>query len=141
MKIPPELLQLLESEKFCFLATSYRDRPHLSLMNFTYLSGEGIIILSSRADTTKVQHMEQNPAVALLLYNLEGSDGQPLSCSLHGMARVIDPEEDGFYRERHYQKNKDMGVFITGSHIRIIAVEITRGVIVDARDRVRPWTP
>lgn len=141
MSIPPELLHLLVSEKFCFLATSYRDKPHLSLMNFTYLPEEEVVILSSRADTTKVKHMEKNPAVALLLYSLKDREGSPLSCTLHGRAALAEPGQEEALRARHYQKHRDMGTFINGSGIRIITVTITHAAMADARDRVYTWSP
>ena len=111
MNIPSEVLTLLEKEKFCSLATCCQDKPHVSLMNFTYLSEEGLIILSSRENTTKVQHIKNNPAVAVLFFTLGSGRQMPLSCTLYGTAAILNPDKGQLYREIHFNKNRDMGQF------------------------------
>ncbi len=140
MNIPPEILNLLKTEKFCSLATCYQDHPHVSLMNFTYLEEEALIILSSREDTTKVNHIKKNPAVAVLFFNLGNNGDLPLSCTLYGTAAVIDPDKDRFYRESHYKKNNDMGKFILEENISVITVSINQAVLSDVEDSVRTWS-
>lgn len=140
MEMPPEVLKLLEKEKFCSLATSYQDHPHVSLMNFSYLPQEGVIILSSRPDTTKIHHIKNNPAVSLLFFSPGGKEESPLSCTLYGTATLAEGEKEGFYRESHYQKNRDMGQFIMGEDIRIIIVDIKKAALTDVKDRVRTWS-
>ena len=140
MKLPPEVLELLQTEKVCFLATSCQDRPQLSLMFFTYLPEKELIILSSRADTTKVRHIEKNPSVALLLYNLGGEEKHPVSCTLHGTASLASGEDENLLRERHLAKNKDLGVFIVSPNIKIITMSLHHVELVDIKDRVRTWT-
>jgi general stress protein 26 len=141
MAVPEQILKLLEEEKFCFLATTYQDHPHLSLMNFTYFKEEELIILSSRANTTKVKYIEKNPAVALLLYSLGDGGQSTVSCTLYGLANVLNPAEDHRYRDSHYSKHKDMGKFITGENIAIITVRINNVALSDLDDRVKTWAP
>ncbi len=136
----PEILKLLQTENFCFLATSYQDLPHLSLMNFTYLTEENLIILSSRADTTKVRYMKKNPETALLLCHLEGNEQPAVSCTLYGTATVLQADKDLYYREIHYKNNKDMGKFIRGDNISIIMFQIKHAAISNLDDRVYSWT-
>ena len=140
MNIPPEILALLEAEKFCFLSTSYRDRPHVCLMNFTFLKDEALIILSSRLDTIKVKNILKNPTVALLFHNLGNGEEIPVSCTLYGTASVLPPDQDVPYREIHYQNHQDMGTFIMGSNICIIGVGIQGATLADIKDRVRTWS-
>ncbi len=140
MNIPPEVSKLLKEEKFCSLATSYQDQPHVSLMNFTYLAQEDVVILSSRPDTTKVRHIKNNPAAALLLFSPGGEGGSPLSCTLYGYASLAGGEKESFYREAHYQKNRDMGQFIMDEDIRIIIINIRKVALTDVKDRVRTWS-
>ncbi len=140
MNIPPEVSKLLKEEKFCSLATSYQDQPHVSLMNFTYLPKEGVVILSSRPNTTKVHHIKNNPEAALLLFSPGGEGGSPLSCTLYGTASLAEGEKESFYREAHYQKNRDMGQFIMDEDIRIIIVNIRKVALTDVKDRVRTWS-
>jgi nitroimidazol reductase NimA-like FMN-containing flavoprotein (pyridoxamine 5'-phosphate oxidase superfamily) len=140
MAVPRQILKLLKEEKFCFLATSYQDHPHVSLMNFTYLQEEELIVLSSRANTTKVKYIEKNPAVALLIYSL--SEGpSSVSCTLYGLANVVNPDKDHHYRDSHYSKHRDMGKFITGENISIITVRISNAALSDLDDSVRTWAP
>jgi hypothetical protein len=136
--IPQEILQLLESEKFCFLATTYQDAPHISLMNFTYLAADETIILSSRADTTKVSNLRSNPAAAVLLCRF-GREYPPISCTLYGTATVLPPGQDQPYRDLHLARHQDMASFILGEHIAIITVRLTSASLSDRQDHVRLW--
>ena len=139
MKIPEEMVKLLRREKFCVLATSHQDHPHASLMNFTYLEEEKMIIMSSREDTAKVQNIKENPEVALLLYDLGEGGEAPVSCTIHGSATLAGPESYAHYRERHYQKHQQMGAFIQGENISMIAVSIKHAALSDVEDKVRTW--
>lgn len=139
MNIPHEILNLLKTQKFCSLATCYQDEPHVSLMNFTYLAEEELIILSSREDTTKVRQIKKNPSVAILLFSLGGEGKLPLSCTLYGTATVISPDKDKFYRETHYRKNHDMGKFIMEKNICVMTVSIRKAVLSDVEDSLRTW--
>lgn len=140
MNILTKITQLLETEKLCFLATSYKDRPHLSLMNFTYLAEEKLVILSSRADTTKVRYIKNNPKIALLLYH-SGNNGEiPVSCTLHGTATVLQADKEMYYRDIHLKKHKDMGAFIEGDNVSIITVKLRHATLSDLEDRVYNWT-
>lgn len=136
-----EITRLLETEKFCFLATSYQDDPHVCMMNFTYIAEEDVIILSSRNNTKKVQYIEKNPSVALLLYSLGNNGLPPISCTLFGTAVMISPEKDSIYRERHYKKHDDMGKFILGENISVILIRIKSAAVSDDEDNVHNWVP
>ncbi len=135
-----EVLHLLKKEKLCSLATSYGDNPHVCLMNFTYLAEEDLIILSSRTDTTKVLHMQNNPAVSVLLYRLGEEGEESKSCTLYGKATILPAEKDRFYREAHHKHHPAMGTFITGENISIIAVRIEHAALSDQVDHVQTWS-
>lgn len=140
MTLPTEILSLLKSENFCFLATSYQDHPHVSLMNFTYLEDEGLIIISSRRDTTKVSHIRKNPDVAVLLYNLGTEGKMPVSCTIYGTATEVSSDRSHLYREKHYKKHAHMGKFIVGENISVITIRINSTSLSDVEDRVRSWS-
>lgn len=140
MNLPLQVSKLLESEKLCFLATCHLDKPHLSLMIFTYIAGEDLIILSSRPDTTKVKNINKNRDVALLLYSHGKNKENPISCTLYGTAKVLVKDKDSFYLEAHYKKHSEMENFITGENIVIITVEIRKVVISDSTDSVQTWS-
>lgn len=140
MTIPENLQTLLEKEKLCFLSTSHQDQPHVSLMNFTYLPEKGLVILTSRADTTKMSYMRQNPYVALLFTHLSEDGRPPVSCTVYGKAHVEDPEQDSFYRQAHLQRHPGMEPFITGKGIAVITVHIERASIATIADQVSNWS-
>ncbi len=142
MNILPEIFKLLETEKLCFLATSHEDHPHVCLMNYTYLSNERQVILSSRANTTKVSHIEKNPSVAILIYSLGNASDPPVSCTFYGTAAIVEQNTDRErdYREAHYANHVDMGAFITGDNIIIIAVHIQQAALSDIEDSVQTWS-
>jgi general stress protein 26 len=139
MNMPEEIEKLLKTENFCILATSYQDHPHVSLMNFTYLEEENLILLSSREDTTKVRNIKNNPEVALLLYNLGGNGEGPVSCTIHGTSTVAGSYSEGQYRAHHYKKHLHMGTFIEGENISMITIEIKHAALSDVEDKVRTW--
>jgi len=140
MEMPQKIIELLESEKRCVLATSHRNKPHLSLMLFTRPAGSKLVILSSRDETTKVKNIKNNPEVAILLYKAEAGGGAPVSCTLHGTAEILDRAEDHRFREAHYSKHELLGNFILGENISIIAVKIKHAVMADIKDGVKTWS-
>ncbi len=140
MTIPEKLLTLLEKEKLCFLSTSHQDRPHISLMNFTYLHEKELVILTSRADTTKMSYMHHNPYVALLFTHLSNDNRPPVSCTVYGKAHVENPSQDSFYRQAHLQRHPGMEPFITGKDIAVVTVQIQRATIATIQDQVSNWS-
>ncbi len=140
MTIPENLLTLLEKEKLCFLSTSHQDRPHVSLMNFTYLPEKELIIFTSRADTTKMSYIQHNPYVALLFTHLSGDNRPPVSCTVYGKAHKEDPQQDSFYRQAHLRRHPGMEPFIIGEHIAVVTVQVQRATIATIQDKVSSWS-
>lgn len=140
MTIPEKLLTLLEKEKLCFLSTSHQDQPHVSLMNFTYLAERQVIILTTRADTTKMSYMNHNPHVALLFTHLSDTNRPPVSCTVYGKAHVVASHQDDFYRQAHLQRHPNMESFIMGDHISVVTVHIQHGSIANIQDQVSNWS-
>jgi len=140
MAMPQTLLELLKTEKLCFLSTSDQDQPHLFLMNFTYLPEKGLIILTSRANTTKVSCISHNPRVALLLAHFSGEERPAASCTVYGKAHIEDPARDSFYRQVHLQRHPGMETFISGEGIVVVTVTIQHAVIATIQDQVTSWS-
>ena len=140
MTIPETLLTLLEKEKLCFLSTSYQDQPHVSLMNFTFLKDKGLIVLTSRADTTKVTYMKRNPAVALLFTHFSGGERPPVSCTVYGTAQVVDTHRSHVYREAHLLRHPGMDAFILGDQIAVVTVSLRHVAMADIQDQVSNWS-
>ncbi|KAI9138053.1 hypothetical protein BKA69DRAFT_1127674 [Paraphysoderma sedebokerense] len=73
--LPPKVVHSLQTSSFAYLATSSNNIPHLSLMNYTFQNDQlhPFIILSTRRDTKKFQHVMQNSNVALLVHDFSGT--------------------------------------------------------------------
>lgn len=141
MSLPKKVLELLKTEKLCSLGTSCQGQPHVSLMCFTYLEKEGMVILGSSPRTTKVENIKHNPKVSLLIYNMTSLGGEyPMSCTLHGTAAIVDTSQDQYFKDKHHQNNPHMVFFTTGDKIVIITVTIERSILSDATDRVWIWS-
>ncbi|EEG77942.1 pyridoxamine 5'-phosphate oxidase family protein [Dethiobacter alkaliphilus] len=138
MRLPKKVLSLLHNEKFCSLATCFQNKPHLSLMNFTFLPEEQVIILSSREDTTKINYIQKNPEVSLLVYSFK--DKEPFSCTIYGTAEMAGPEQSRIYRKIHLMNHPDMSAFIEGDNIAIIIIGIQGISLSDINDNVRTWS-
>ena len=69
--LPSAVVKLLQGSRLCFLATTglSSGEPHLSLMNFTYLQSEELIILCTRQNTKKYNMIEQSNKVAILIHD------------------------------------------------------------------------
>ncbi|CAM9870369.1 unnamed protein product, partial [Choristocarpus tenellus] len=75
--LPSEVVRLLESSCLCFLSTFSDNHPHLSLMNFTYVARDEVIVLSTRRDTKKFKLVEQAPNVAILVHDFSSVRANP----------------------------------------------------------------
>lgn len=117
MEILRPIVNLLETEKLCFLSTSYQDKPHLSLMLFTYLAHEKRILLSSKSETTKIKNIQKNPEVALLLYRLGLKGEESISFTIYGRAEFALSEQKDDYQRAHYERHKSMGLFTNSEDI------------------------
>ncbi|KKA26512.1 hypothetical protein TD95_004242, partial [Thielaviopsis punctulata] len=72
--LPRDVVQCLENARFLHLATCINNTPHVSLMNYTYLasspfSSTPVVIMTSNPASKKVQNMEANPTVSLLVHD------------------------------------------------------------------------
>lgn len=138
MAIPKKIVSLLEKSTVCFLATSLHDQPHLSLMNFTFLPSEELLILSSRKDTKKFHNILNNPQAALLVYETDPGQ-EPLSCTIFGRINIESGEKEAYYRSLHANQNQAMSQFITGPSIYIMTMKIEQAAVTDLADKVFKW--
>ena len=134
MNIPRDVKDLLENNKLCTMATSWEDKPYLSLMNFTYLEAENKVILSSRKNSKKCYNIEKNENISLLVF----SNSKKLSATFLGTAEIMTMEEkkDQYYRELH-ENNINMPQFVLGDNIALIVFSIKKIVISDNKDQVK----
>jgi len=134
MKIPKDVKDLLKNEKLCAMATSWEDKPYLSLMNFTYVEEENKVVLSSRKNSRKYYNIQKNKNISLLLF----SSSEKLSVTFLGTAITMDMEnkKENYYREMHMKKS-NMPQFILGDNIGIIVFNIEEIIISNDQDEVK----
>jgi hypothetical protein len=64
---------MLESTSLCYLSTFSLDEgepaPHISLMRFTYVRGEEVVLVSTNRRTKKFAQMCASPSVAVLVHD------------------------------------------------------------------------
>ncbi|KAI7649230.1 hypothetical protein KC318_g17362 [Hortaea werneckii] len=80
--LPDEVITCLQNSRFLHLATALNNRPHVSLMNYTYLPTHPfvhhtthlplagpLIIMTSNPSSKKTLNLLQNPNVSLLVHD------------------------------------------------------------------------
>lgn len=150
------VLELLKSNRFLHLGTCKDNVPSVSLMNFSLVQPEGgdrpVIILASPRDTVKLENIQANPNVSLLIHDYvtpSSSEGTNLasylqkinqselsqrSATISGRARIAQGDEAEYFRKKHLQAHKDAACFIDNADI--IVVEMDRGKIADSRNNI-----
>eukprot|EP00978_Attheya_sp_CCMP212_P017251 scaffold45905_cov51-Attheya_sp.AAC.1 len=124
----PKLVQRLLSRcRLSYLSTI--DAPaqssHLSLMRFTYLLEEEVIIMSTQRKTKKFAMLEQQRGVSLLVHDFgQHEDG-------------ADNEER--YRAAHLKHNPNYPQFIVGDDIAILCIHVHEARICNIDDQVVKW--
>ncbi|KAK9473676.1 uncharacterized protein V1510DRAFT_413574 [Dipodascopsis tothii] len=128
--LPQEVITCLKSARFLHLATSHRDYPHVSLMNYAYIGkgeagpyeDDACVVMSSDRQTQKFNNIKNNPKVSLLVHDwvpkqtetpTVGSAGlaqllrsmneaelSRISVTLNGYASVPAGEEAAFFKQR-----------------------------------------
>ena len=99
----PKIVQsMLSKSRLAYLSTIDADSrsSHLSLMRFTYLRDEEIIVLSTNVNTKKYRMLEKQKGVALLVHDFgsgkvnhsdhEAEDGN-YSITLNGECSIVEP--------------------------------------------------
>merc|ERR1712154_445083 len=139
--LPDTVVALLKGTRLGYLSTAAHDAagmsPHLSLMNFTYVPGDEVIIMTTRKDTLKFQNLMTLPRVALLVHDFptmrtheEASEGtasipanftRTYSITLYGtVCRAMDPAQEERYRALHLANNPSSPCFIVGDNIAVL---------------------
>ncbi|EMC98520.1 hypothetical protein BAUCODRAFT_60550, partial [Baudoinia panamericana UAMH 10762] len=97
-KLPDEVVTCLQNARFLHLATCNNNRPHVSLMNYTYLPSHPgyshlpsgpLIIMTSNPSSKKTINLLQNPNVSLLVHDWVSS--RPPNVGTSGSDRERSP--------------------------------------------------
>lgn len=129
MDIPKNIKKLLNNQKLCSLATCSDKKPYLSLMNFTYVEKENIIILSSRKNSKKFENIIKN--ISILIF----SSTKQISATFLGTANIIIGKDKSYYRNIHLKKS-DMTQFILGDDKGVVVFNIEKIIVSNNQDKV-----
>jgi hypothetical protein len=145
----PWIIQKLLSDcRLAYLATvdinceGLNASSHLSLMRFTYIKEEEVIILSTRKQTKKFDILKKLKNVALLVHDFGGDQQSSLgySITLNGECIIIESgEEMERYRAAHLKHNPDYPQFIVGEDIAILCIHVTSARVCNIHDQVEHW--
>jgi general stress protein 26 len=140
---PPAVQTLLQKCRLAYLSTVDADTSHLSLMRFTYLASEEVIIMSTNQHTKKYDMLKKQRGVAVLVHDFGGGDnsmGGEYSITLNGTCSIIqDNVTVERYRKAHLKHNPDYPQFIVGEDIAILCVDVRSARICNIADQVIQW--
>jgi hypothetical protein len=144
--LPEVITRVLGRTRLAYLATCEEASPHLSLMNYSWLTDDealgGGIVMTTRRDTKKFAALVANPKVALLVHDFkEGARGVVGTCSitLYGNCVVQSGEAAERLRLVHLASNPEYANFIAGEGIAVLWLQPTLARLVDLTDTVSTW--
>ena len=111
---PPVVKDVLERCKLAYLATVDRenDTSHLSLMRFTYLPEDGVIVMSTNMKTKKFKMLQKQIGVALLVNDFDQFDDRKCTgaaITLNGRCYIVEPgPEAERFRQAHREQTQDI---------------------------------
>ena len=111
---PPVVKDVLERCKLAYLATVDRenDTSHLSLMRFTYLAEDGVIVMSTNMKTKKFSMLQKQTGVALLVTDFDQFDDRKCTgaaITLNGRCYIVEPgPEAERFRQAHREQTQDI---------------------------------
>lgn len=141
----PKVVQVMLSKcRLAYLSTvdAGNASSHLSLMRFTYVKEEEVIIMSTNRNTKKFDMLRRQGGVALLVHDFaqhgDGTEGD-YSITLNGQCSILEGEDAERYRASHLKHNPDYPQFIVGEDIAILCVEVSSARICNINDNVLKW--
>jgi hypothetical protein len=150
--LPSIIQQLLSHCRLAYLSTVDSDAQtsHLSLMRFTYLPEEEVIILSTNRNTKKYDMLTQQKGVALLVHDFGSGESSSssstnntvsagYSITLNGTCQIEAGPNAERHRAAHLQHNPDYPQFIVGPEIAILCIHVSSARICDVNDSVQKW--
>ncbi|KAK9389021.1 hypothetical protein V1515DRAFT_596859 [Lipomyces mesembrius] len=167
--LPAEVISCLKSARFLQLGTSYRDYPHVSLMNYTYIpkgdavpyEEDAVIVMTSERQTKKFFNITVNSRVSILVHDwvskqtannapqgltqfllsMNQAELSSISATLNGRARIVDDqEEERFFKEKHLASNPtDARLFIDAENVAVIVVKVSSARVADVDNNIVNW--
>lgn len=164
--LPNSVTSLLKEKHFLHLATCWDNKPHVSLMNYTYISKNNshYIVLSTPKNTTKYANITKNPRVSVLVHDWIKSNPEEggrrnslyelltninraemtnsVSVMLDGDAQVLNSEcsDYEFWKSLHlnsgFKDDIQAANYLTSDDNALILVTIEACKVTDAKNNV-----
>jgi len=160
--LPAIVLHVLSRSRFCYLATSEENSPHLCLMCYTFIEqldlGSGCFIMSTKRATKKFTALTTNSRVAVLVHDFHSSEVKnndeaidssillqsrhhgTYSVTVYGVCEILSGDEADKMRAKHAERNPDYRQFIFGEDVAMISILPDTARICDINDNVQTWT-
>lgn len=131
-----DILEMIESNRFCVLATVSETGPHCSLMSYA-ASGEGTeLCMATDRNTKKYRNLSANPSVSLLIDSRADSAGDggaaARALTVTGtVRRHLEEPGKNAAREALCRRHPDLKDFLAGSSVEVIVVKINSLQLLD----------
>lgn len=157
--LPSIVLDVLSRSRFCYLATSEENSPHLCLMCYTFIEnielGTGSFIMSTKRATKKFAALAANSRVAVLVHDFHSaaksstdeasessihqSKSGTYSVTVYGECEILTGDEAELLRVQHAERNPSYRQFILGDGVAMLRVKPETARICDVNDNVQTW--
>jgi nitroimidazol reductase NimA-like FMN-containing flavoprotein (pyridoxamine 5'-phosphate oxidase superfamily) len=142
--ITSTLKGLFASQRFAVLATTIQEAPHCSLMAFTATEDLHYLVVATKRDTRKFNHIRANPNVAFLIDNRTntGADIETaVAVTVYGIAEEVRGKHRRRYLEPYLARHPYMADFATSPSCALVIVEVETYLIVHQLGNVTVWQP
>jgi nitroimidazol reductase NimA-like FMN-containing flavoprotein (pyridoxamine 5'-phosphate oxidase superfamily) len=136
--LPEKAREILRANRQCCLGTVQGDAPYLSLMFYSLLPDEELIVMSSQGDSSKVRNARQNSHAAILVHEAEDLEN-PVSLTLLGNIEVREGEQARPYQDLHLHNHQERAQFIQGPDIAVLVFIPQRAILADRKGNVSWW--
>jgi nitroimidazol reductase NimA-like FMN-containing flavoprotein (pyridoxamine 5'-phosphate oxidase superfamily) len=130
------MLEMIESNRLCVLATVSESGPHCSLMSYAASEDGTEFYMATDKNTKKYRNLAANPSVSLLIDSradsAEGRGAATRALTVTGtVRRNLDEPGKKAALEALCRRHPDLKDFLAGSSVEVIAVKINSLQLLD----------
>lgn len=133
--LPDKAKEILNKNQQCCLGTLDGEAPYLSLMLYSFIPEQEVVVMSSHRDSSKVKQVLDNPRAAILVHEAEELEN-PVSLTLFGNISVQAGQLAESYRDLHRRSHPRQAQFIEGDDIAILLFSPSGGILADRQGGV-----
>ena len=139
-----KIMELVQAQGHCVLATCADDRPHASLMSFCPAPDGREFWLATLRDTRKYANLCANPRACLLLDDRAGDrTGAPtLALTVEAeLAAFADPADEARARQALLARHPELEAFLALDGVRVLRFVGRSYQLLSGPTEVFLWTP